>query len=526
MYSPHPTSAVRSESSPLRQVVHLFITIWLIVSLPLSALASPIPRIFVVPPSSDGNDQSEQIGKRLESSLREYLKKSKRLKLEDGKAQLRESKDGRLMEAESTKVSSIDLFREGKNQEAYQGFVNALKGFQKSVASIRDMKSVYQTLYYAAATAMALEYDDDAKDYLQQLSAIAPEGNFEVQVSKDVSKKYDRERKRLLKKKRGALQIETTPPGAQVWVNGEERCISPCEVKELPRGLHYVWVNKDGVGKAGGVNKVKAGWSSPLKFNLIPAKTGELSSPVPPELQAKITGQLSEAKIDRQLKEYLDVIAEEQEVSYASLIYILSQNREVEAFAFVYDYNEKRAVATASHKFKANFSATRITAMKLVKEIESLVKSFPEDQNIDGIYPPLAAAIETSKSSAVAVAVVPPVAPSVVPPVKVTPPAVQPPIPDPKEEDPKSEETKTAAITKTLPPPKVEDFKAPPPSQTMLLPPPTVPENKEDDRKGILASPWFWTGIGVAVVAGATTGAYLLLDSSTDQQSYQSRVEW
>ena len=49
---------------------------------------------------------------------------------------------------------------------------------------------------------------------------------------------------------------------------------------------------------------------------------------------------------------------------------LLSQKREVELFAFVYDYNEKRTIATKPFKFKANFSATRITAMKLVKEID------------------------------------------------------------------------------------------------------------------------------------------------------------
>ena len=48
----------------------------------------------------------------------------------------------------------------------------------------------------------------------------------------------------------------------------------------------------------------------------------------------------------------------------------------------------------------------------------------------------------------------------------------------------------------------------------------------QDDQNGILASPWFWTGLSVALVAGATTGAVLLLDSPSENQSYQSRVNW
>ena len=101
-------------------------------------------------------------------------------------------------------------------------FVTSIKGFQKSVASIRDMKSVFQALYYAAAVSLKLEYDDDANDYFRQLAAIAPEGDFEVDVSDKVRKKYEKERRKLLKKKTGAISVETPPPGGMVSVDGVE----------------------------------------------------------------------------------------------------------------------------------------------------------------------------------------------------------------------------------------------------------------------------------------------------------------
>ena len=86
--------------------------------------------------------------------------------------------------------------------------------------------------------------------------------------------------------------------------------------------------------------------------------------------------------------------------------------------------------------------------------------------------------------------------------------------------------TKTKAPSKTIISPKTtKDFKAPPKTSSLLAPPPKV--RKEDEQKdGLLASPWFWTGVSVALVAGATTGAVLLLDSSSDTQNFQSRVEW
>ena len=127
-------------------VVWTLVTTTVFLVIPLHAQAKA-PRTFVITTVTDGRQESDQLSKRLDGSLREYLKRSVRVDLVDGKAKRRGSTDTVLMEAESTKVSAIDLFNAGKNEEALEGFVTAIKGFQKSVASIRDMKSVYQALY-------------------------------------------------------------------------------------------------------------------------------------------------------------------------------------------------------------------------------------------------------------------------------------------------------------------------------------------------------------------------------------------
>jgi hypothetical protein len=82
------------------------------------------------------------------------------------------------------------------------------------------------------------------------------------------------------------------------------------------------------------------------------------------------------------------------------------------------------------------------------------------------------------------------------------------------------------AVKSPLTPPKTDSFKAPPNSKHTLLPPPNITKNVDESDDGILASPWFWTGVSVAIVAGATTSAILLLDTPSDNQSYQSRVSW
>lgn len=481
-----------------------------------TAHAQSTPRVFVVPSLNDGQKSSVQISKKLTSEVVKYLKRDKKLEIEDGKAKRRGAGDAQLMEFEAQKVNSIDLFNEGKYEEARAGLVSALRGFQSNLTAIRDMKSLFQILYYAAAVCIKLEYDADAKDYLRQLAAISPEGDFEVQVPNKVKKKYAKERKKLLKKKRGAINIETIPLGGKVWINGVERCVSPCEVNDLPRGKHYVWSSKEGVGKAGRLVQVKGGKSASIKLNLAPEQQLKPQDPVPDEMKQMMEAQLKDGRVDGVLQEQLDLVAEEQRVDYIILTYLVTLKRQVKLFAFLYNVNNKQVVAVEPKSFRVNFSATRIAGIGAARKLSKLIKRFP-DESITGVYQPILDALklaqeEREKKAALAVA------PRLTPP---TPPTAD-----------STLNTKPPVTAVTTPKPV---FKTPTPSDltppsddstNVLLPPPVTPGPKSEDS--ITSSPWFWTGVGAVVVSGAAISTYLILDSSSDQnlQRFQSRVVW
>ena len=486
--------------------------------------AQTTPRVFIVPALSDGEKSSEQLAKKLTSEMTKYLKRDKKLEIEEGKIKRRGAIEAKLMEFEAQKVSSIDLYQAGKYEEALAGFVSSLRGFQGNLVAIRDMKSLYQILYYAAAVCMELEYGADAKDYLRQLAAISPEGDFEVKVSKRVMKKYKKERKKLLKKKRGAINIETIPLGGKVWVNGVERCVSPCEVGDLPRGQHYVWASKEGVGKAGRLVKVKGGKSAAIKLNLAPERQAKPQAPVSEEMKTLMEGQLSGGRVDGVLQEQLDLVAEEQRVDYIVVTYLVAMKRQIKQFTFLYNVNSKQLVAIDPSNFRVNFSATRIAAIGAARKAAKLIKRFP-DESLKGIYQPIkdalkAAKDEREKRAAVAVA------PRLTPPV----PPVKPQVTSPKTTTSASATPKT---TKPLLRPSTPaDLTAPPKSTSTsaLLPPPPSDPSKaaSGDEKSVTSSPWFWTGVGAVVISGAAVSTYLILDSSSSQrdQRFQSRVVW
>jgi hypothetical protein len=519
-----------------QMILYILLSLMIFSSVSRSVSAQPKPKVFVVPALHDGQKSSIQIAKKLNSSLRDYLKRNKKLSLADGKAKRRDAQNEQLMEAESLKVSAIDLYLEGKHEKALEGFISSLKGFQRNIAAIRDMKSVFQTLYYAAATCIELEYDADAKDYLRQLATISPEGDFEVKVPAKIKKKYLKERKKILKKKPGAISVETIPLGVKVWVNGKEVCESPCEVKGLPRGRHYVWAKKPGVGHAGRMVKVKGGKSASVKLNLSPKKKTKPVDPVTPDMFKVMVGRLGEGQVDGVLKEQLDQIAEEQQVDYVIFMYMMMMKRQAHLFSFLYNVNSKLAVSSTPKKFRLNFSATRVAAMAAVRELDKLIQRFPEDKNIDGDYQPIIDMItkKAAKNEKVGTGPAPPPLP-----VKATSPTSPKPVAStPPKTTNKPSATKAPratpkpSIAKTTPrlvPSTPKDLVAPPPSTSSLLPPPSSGQTHEEgDREGLLSSPWFWTGVSAVVIGGAALGTYFALDSSSDQtlQRFQSRVVW
>ena len=323
----------------------------------------PPPRIWIYETSHDMTRKTKQMVRKFHGSLKQSMKRSKRLEVEDGKAIKRRDLNAEVSKAESYKYSGIEAFREKKYDEAQKILRSSLKLYSKHVASVKEVEAIFQTLIYLAASYTELEYDGDAKDYYRQLAAVAPK-NFSLgkDFSAKVNKKYKKEQKRLLKKKRGMIEVKTTPPGAEVWVDGVKRCVSPCQVKDLVRGVHYIKVNKAKTGFNGGIVKVKAGWSTPVKYSLQKQPQGAKKQVVAASLLKQIKGKLEQAQIDAQFRQHAETIAQEQDVNFVLITHLMRDRRKVTLFSYLYGNESKRLFVIEPTTFSARFSAAQITA--------------------------------------------------------------------------------------------------------------------------------------------------------------------
>lgn len=457
----------------------------------------PAPRVWLAPTTHDGSTKALQLSARVHTSLKQYLRKTKRFQVEDGKVpKTSKSKvDDRVTKAESYKYSAIQAFRAGKYEEVEETLKVSLKLYQDAIASVRELDALYQVLIYLGATYTMLDYGGDAKDFYQQLSAIVAD---DYKMPSDIPGKaleaYQKERTRLYKKKKGALSIESDPPGAKVKVNGIDRCETPCDVTDLARGTHYVQLFKEEVGKAGSLAKVKAGYATPLKYTLSKAPIVQKTEPVSPEQLKTLNDLIAAGNIGQEFRAIADEIGTEQEVQAILVSHLLDQGEELKIFIYLYAVDQKTTFWVTPQAMRASLSQAQVIAMKSVSDLENIFPRFPDERKIDGEHPPFTEALKQSKLVAAGVKV-----------AATTPTPIKP---------------------FTAKPAPVQTNALPPPSNPALLPPPPPPEKEEDDSGAWYTSTWLWTSVGVVALGAVGTAGYFMIENQNKVKNFSGDVVW
>ena len=473
----------------------------------------PVPKMWLASPVDDGTKKAQQVRAKFSASLKEYLRQSKRVEVEDGKTSKKlKSGDELLSKAESFKHSGVEAYKAKEYKKAERLLKESLDKYKASLSSMKDFLGVQQSLLFLAATFAAQDLSGDAKDTYRQLAAVVSDDfEFDSAIPEAVMARYKKAKKKLLKKKKGGVTIETVPPGATVFIDGVERCKTPCEQTNLSRGIHYIRVALEGQGDAGGVIKVKGGKSAIAKYNLTESKKEVKAVPIPPELITQIKESLTAGQIDAKLRVAVDEISNDQEVDYALLTLLMSHKRKIHLFTFLYHSADKQMVVLPPQKFSPDFAMVKLNARKLVGSVKDQIPRLKESSLIDGSYPPIIDLLKQIKdalaaSAAASIAVVPPPPPRKKPPVRTQPPLI-------------------SKDTKTLKPPKKNPTVAfnPPPKLAS-----TKGEKVSKSRESIFSSPWFWTGVSVVIVGGAVAGGYLILEnqSSENNQKFSAEVQW
>ena len=355
---------------------------------PQRALAqAPQPRVWLGPMTADDVPGARLLSQKFDEATRDQLRRSQKVQTTDqkesGPVKAGES-DERVERPERLRVAGKEAYAANDLQKALDQLRGALDLYEEGLASVNKLEAIAETLGFLGATTLALGFDADAEDYFRRVVALLPEAEPLDEFSEDAKAMFGKERKKLLKKKKGSLVISTEPEGAEVRVDGIERGKAPVTVKDLVRGDHYVQASDATAGLAAQRTRVKGG--KPRKVNLtLSMQVGpEPAQKADPTLVTQLTEQARKMDINEAFREKAEAIASQTRADCVVVGFVTPQGNDFALTAFVYSVAAKQTARLDELRFRANLSAVTSKASGFAGDVETACTAFPFDKVVAG----------------------------------------------------------------------------------------------------------------------------------------------
>ncbi|MBI4818097.1 MAG: PEGA domain-containing protein [Deltaproteobacteria bacterium] len=134
----------------------------------------------------------------------------------------------------------------------------AVSLYQQAGPLIGDLGELKTALYYLGAALTLRGSAEEGVSTFLELLTIDP-GYAPAESPPPVQKSFDQALRRLEKAPNGAVEVYSTPPYAAVFIDGDQRGVTPLTVERLTAGTHYVRLEKDGYVSHGAPMEVSPG---------------------------------------------------------------------------------------------------------------------------------------------------------------------------------------------------------------------------------------------------------------------------
>jgi hypothetical protein len=372
--------------------------------------------------------------------------------------------------------------------DAATSFTQALFHFEKNPAGIRDWKLIETLLFRLAAARFQANDPSGADDALSRLFAFNPEFALPAEDLPDAFKaRFATQTAAYKKLAPGKLDTSgVDPTGAEVWINGKVRSVTPVEVANLNPGNHFIVLRKDGASM-GMMLRVEPQKTLSLQTTLTPAAS-QNQSPEAPLLDALRPGTVNDA-VRQQLTDLADLAA----VRFVATGLVFQSGNELRVAPLLFDRHDSTLRALKHTSFDRDLLNLNVNAYQTARDLGAAIR--------DPATGTLIAPTDSLDLTAITVAVAPPT---------------------------------TSTTTPTTPPPTTTPPKDPPKSKPLtftsdpLADDPDAFSHDTSTSDAWYASPWLWTGVGIGVAAIVITTLALTLgdDDATTQPGFNARISW
>jgi hypothetical protein len=199
------------------------------------------PKLAVLPFASLSGDVPARAGTKTSNMLMTEFKNADGLQWIDlRKADAPNPGADALNDVRKNVDEAKELRKKKKFRLASEALQKAVAGYKQNAAGVNDVAEVVDTYALLSAVQYNTGRDDEGQKSLAAALALAPDRDLPLAATSQLFARVVTDARNALKAApKGTLQIETSPSGAAVVVDGIALGNSPLQVKEVPPGLHF-----------------------------------------------------------------------------------------------------------------------------------------------------------------------------------------------------------------------------------------------------------------------------------------------
>lgn len=138
-------------------------------------------------------------------------------------------------------------------EEAIPKFKSAERIMAKHVDKMADLSVLSEILLYLGASYKMFDEDDKASPYFLRYISMNPNKDLNEQdFAPEIAEYFNQIKSDFLMMPNGSIKFETTPAGAQVFLDGKLTGITPLRIDGVTAGDHYYRLHLDGFRDKGG----------------------------------------------------------------------------------------------------------------------------------------------------------------------------------------------------------------------------------------------------------------------------------
>ncbi|TXD37524.1 PEGA domain-containing protein [Lujinxingia vulgaris] len=352
--------------------------------------AGPTPRLFMLPTDSVAGEITSIIPERVDDDTRARLKEQRGLELLPGYRQIQERLGGgrnasaAVAEAERLYTSGIGSLAAGDSQRAAETFQRALDMMNEHLSDLQNFDVYADTLANLSLAYFQSNFDLDARKLMQRYAQLRPGATLDPEkFPADLREVFTSELDRVEKAGPGVLAVVGNVDGAEVYLDGELKGVTPARIDGVGFGHHYLVVRGGGSVWAQEVRVRGRGTEQAVSVELGAPREAQASADEDlPAFYLDLRETLRSGRFGAELSPYLVELTTRTGADFVAWVIMVRDGRDYAAAPFVYRARDGMVVQGENVSFNMEMSNQRVGVSRLATEIATAVRTMPADRAV------------------------------------------------------------------------------------------------------------------------------------------------